>query len=175
MSDIDYNTPALDVDDLDRVSWHMRSVRAAEDEMHDVERMANIELNRITEWRDARRRVLQNRIDWHSAPIRSYHEMRMTDDDSQRTIDTPHGRSKISVPVKPQVFIDDPDILTEWARTARPDLLYSRVNVTDLRKMMKVDDDGKVIDPSTGEVVPAVHAEVPAPRWSLDVDPGSPL
>jgi hypothetical protein len=32
-----------------------------------------------------------------------------------------------------------------------------------------------VVDPATGEVVPGVTAQIPDPKWSIDLEPGAPF
>lgn len=153
---------------------HMRHARRINNELADTKRDYQAEIDRLQDAMGERVRILTNELEWHQAPIRSFHEMTMTEDSSQRTLHTPHGRSKISVPDKAQVFIDDPSKLAEWASESMPDVVQRKVLVSDLRKAVTVTDD-KVFNRATGEVVPGVHAEVPAPRWSIDLDPGSPM
>lgn len=177
-SDIDYSVPAVIPDDdaLSRLDWHMRMIRVRTTELHDVDRLYNAEMARIKDRHQNRRRIIQNAIDWHSAPIRSYHLAHL----DERTIEMPHGTSKVTVPVKPKVFMDgeQSDVVTEWARTAHPEIMKGP-NVTDVRRVVDIKDhkDGTftVVDPTTGEVVPGVTAQIPQPSWSLDIEPGSPF
>lgn len=175
-SDIDYSTPAELPDDdndiLERVAWHARMARRAQAELDEISDLYDAELARLTERRENRVRIIMERLAWHKAPIESYARMRL-ERDGKRTIELPHATSKISVPTKPQVFITDTDTLTDWARTRHPEILRSP-NVTDVRRVVTVTDDGKVVDPDTGEFVPGVEAQVPQPRWSIDLEPGSP-
>jgi hypothetical protein len=48
-------------------------------------------------------------------------------------------------------------------------------NVTDVRDVVTITDDLRVVDSATGELVPGVSAEVPAARWTFDPEPGSPF
>ena len=176
--DIDYSVPAVIPEDdaLSRLDWHVRMVRKYRSEMADVDALYKAEIERMIDRRDNRRRIIQNAIDWHSAPIKSYHLAHQDD----RTIELPHGASKLTVPTKPKVFMEgeQSDAVTEWARRAHPEIMKGP-NISDVRKVVDIKDhkDGTftVLDPTTGEVVPGVTAQIPLPSWSLDVEPGAPF
>lgn len=177
-SDIDYDTPAFIPDNeaeaLERIAWHARLARAAHAELADVEAMYAAEMERLRDRLDNRQAIINKRIAWHTAPIESYHRMRLEADPKRKTIELPHGTSRVTVPTKPKAWITDYEAATEWARTAHPEIMRGP-NVTDLRDVVQITDDLKVIDPATGEIVPGVAAEIPAARWTFDPEPGSPF
>jgi len=185
--DIDFTTPAAMPEDpdeaRDRLGWHMRMVRTAEDQQIEIQREFDREVNRITELTQNRLRIIKSRRAWHAAPIESYHRMALNEDPKRKTIETMHGRSKMTVAKKPRVFIDDPEAATAWAVANRPHIVKTSVNVTDLRNAVDVQTTkaGDIYvtapDLDTGEIkpVPGVHAEIPRPTHTIDTDPGSPL
>lgn len=172
--DIDYATPAILPDDdgaaLDRLTWHARMARRYDDEALELEARYTAEIDRLMDARDYAVGKLRAKRDWHTAPIEQYHRAHP----DNRTLDLVHARSKLRVPKKATVFIDDAETVAEWCRTAHPELLRGP-NVTAVRGVVSALDDGRVVDAATGEVVPGVHAEVPAPTVHVDLDPGSPL
>ena len=63
------------------------------------------EIDRLKSEIEARKRTAQTHIDWHTAPIESYHRMRQEQDADMRTLRTPHATSKITVPTKPDLLV----------------------------------------------------------------------
>ena len=177
-SDIDYSTPAIlpEDDALSRLDWHMRMVRKYRAEVAELDDVYLAEMDRMRDRYANRRRIIEDKSRWHQAPIESYHRAHP----DQRTIELPHGASKLSVPKTPKVFMNGEhnEAVTEWARKAHPEIMKGP-NITDVRKVVDIKDhnDGTftVVDPTTGEVVPGVTAQIPLPSWSLDVEPGSPF
>ena len=177
-SDIDYSTPAIIPEDdaLSRLDWHMRMVRKYRAERAELDAVYAAEMERIGDRWQNRQRIIEQKANWHAAPIESYHLAHP----EKRTIELPHGTSKVRVAKSPQVFMpgESSKEVTEWARTAHPEIMRGP-NVSDVRRVVEIvtHDDGSlsVIDPATGEVVPGVHAAWPLPSWSLDVEDGSPF
>jgi hypothetical protein len=174
-SDIDYGTPAIlpEGDEaLERVAWHARMARQAKAELDELEDIYDAELARMIERRENRARIITERLNWHTAPIESYHRMRL-EADGKRTIELPHGTSKMTVPKQPKVWFADDKRAADWARRSHPELMRPPL-ISDVREVITVTDDLKVIDKTTGEVVDALVAQIPEPRWSFDPEPGSP-
>lgn len=172
-----YDQPAETPRDITEVDWHAIRCASIRDRITVVERQAKALIDRIESWKADRLRVLGNRYDHHAAPIRSYHEMLLREDKSQKTLPLAFGKSLITTRVKPQVFIDPEHRaeLVEWAQRHLPDVVRHDVKVTDLRKAVQVFDGKQAVHPVTGEVVPGVTVAVPDPSWSLDLDTGDGL
>lgn len=177
-SDINYDEPALlpedDTEALNRIAWHARLARAAWAERGEIEAMYEDEMRRLRDRLQNRVDIIAKRIAWHTAPIESYHRMRLDANSKLKTIELPHGTSRITVPKSAKAFVTDKAAVTDWARTAHPEILQSP-NVTDVRVVVQITDDLRVIDPVTGEIVPGVTAEIPPARWTFDPEPGSPF
>ena len=184
-SDIDYSRPAILPDDehlAERVEWHVRMARQATAELEEVKSMYERELERIKERIQNRVRIIQERIAWHTAPVQSYHTMRQAQEPKRKTIEFPHGASKITVPTTPVVQFDPSEgsggLVKLWLRSTHPEML-KLPGITDVRSLVHIttDDDGNhiVIDKATGEIVPGLVAEIPAPTYKLTVERGSPL
>lgn len=118
---------------------------------------------------------LTRKYAWHEARIRHYHEQVLEADPKRKTLDLIHGSSRAVVPAKVQVFVgpDGSEGVTEWARRAHPELCKAP-GISEIRNVVTV-EDGKVVDRATHEVVPGLIAQVPAPRYSFEADPWSPL
>lgn len=176
MSDtVDYDGPAEPWqppdgwDVMERLDWHARRARSVQAQIDGINDLFGREMDRLEARRDEEVAILQRKIDWHQAPIESYHRAHP----DNRTIKLPHATSRLTVPKSPRIFAADLDAVIEWARANHPEILRSP-NITDVRKVVQI-ADGKVIDPSTGEVVHGLAAEMPDPSWSLNLEPGEPF
>lgn len=185
-SDIDYGTPAVLPEDADaakeRVNWHARMVRKLTADKHELTDMFDTEyqrltaeLERISERREHHARVLQDKIDWHQSPIESYHRMRLVADPKLKTLPLLHGYSKMTVPKAAKVFVkpDADAAVLAWAREHHPEILKAP-NITDVRAVVDVRSDMKVVDKATGETVDCLVAQVGDATWVFDPEPGSP-
>lgn len=175
-SDVEYDTPAVLPDDegeaLERVAWHARMARKAHAELAEMFDLYDTEMARLTERREHRARIIMERIGWHQAPIESYHRMRVANG-GPKTLELPHGTSRMAVPKTPKVWVgtEGQAAVLEWARASHPEILRGPL-ITDVREVVTIDDDLKVIDKATGEIVPGLVAQVPEARWSFDPEPG---
>lgn len=189
--DINYDEPAKLPDDPDeaqrRVEWHARMVRHYQGQL-DLEVAAfKREIDRLRAEIAARTKTAASHIEWHTAPIESFHRMLQEQDKDLRTIRMPHATSKITVPKKPVVSINDDeadygDQIVDWMATYHRDGL-SVPNITAIRYCVDVkpvdegaDHDGYVVvDKETGEVLPFLKADVPEPTYKLTPEEGTPL
>jgi hypothetical protein len=169
--DIDYTRPA-DVHSLEEMDWHVRKVRELRHELEEVEQRFRAEMDRMHDRWKERERILRNKIDWHLAPVESYHRAHPKD----RTITFSHGDSKLRVPSKPAVFVSELAPVRAWAERNHPECL-GNPSIGAIRKVVEVvefEDGFAAIDPSTGAEVEGLDVYIPEPTWNLDTEPGCP-
>ena len=86
------------------------------------------------------------------------------------TLKLPNGILKTAAKQKGWVFDDE---FTEWAKTARPDLLKTTYAVD--RRAAKdafiLDSDGNALDPQSGEMVPGARQIEPDEPYTITVTP----
>ena len=189
--DINYDEPAVLPDNLEeaqrRVEWHARMVRHYQGQLDQELGAFKREIDRLRAEMASRTKTAQSHIDWHTAPIESYHKMLRETDKDFRTMRFPHGTSKITVPKKPVITINDDeadygDQIVEWMADYHRDGL-SVPGITAIRycvDVMEVDEgedhDGYVVvDKDTGEVLPFLKADVPEPTYKFTPEEGTPL
>lgn len=167
--DIDYGTPALMPDGtaeaLDRASWHLKMAARATAQRDEIDAVYQAEMDRLEIRRLHRRRIFNDQIAWHQAPIESLHRALLRDDPKRKSIELPYGTSKIRVSKTPTVTFTDKAATLAWAETNHPDILGRTINVTGVKSIANVTDAG-VID-TTGEIIPGVEASTPEPSWSI--------
>lgn len=175
-TEIDYDAPAepwqppQGWDVLERLDWHARKARAIQARLDQLDDLFGREIQRLEDRREEESTTLHRKLDWHRAPIESYHRAHPDD----RTLKLPNATAKLTVPRTARVFAADNDAMTEWARTAHPEIMRGP-NITDVRRVVTITDDDRVVDTATGEVVPCLRAEVGEPSWTLNLEPGEPL
>lgn len=178
--DIDYNEPAQmppgEVEALERASWHMGMAERYQRDLDQIDALYKAEMERLQIRREHRKQILQAQIDWHLQPVESLHRALLADDDRRKTIELPHGTSKMTVRKQPKVFIEDKAALLAWAEQNHDELLSHDINVTAIRTIAKPDRDlepgqqGLAVDEATGEIIPGVRSELPAPDWKPKFD-----
>lgn len=174
--DIDYTQPAVTPDDpvdaLERASWHMRVASMLTDERDQLVAVYKAEMERLELRLQHRVRILNERIAWHEEPVKSLHLALLRRDPRRKTIELPHGSSKVTVPKTPKVHITDKSALLAWAENSHPDILSRDVNVTGLRTIAHIDGDTAV--DANGEVIPGVEVRLDPPTWRATYEHGEP-
>lgn len=142
------------------------------------------EQDRIEDWYDRRRSIIDRQIAWHEAPLLSLHARLLAEDRRRKTIHMPHGTLKSVTPSKPKVTVVNPDAFVAWAAADHPTLVHttSRPDLGELRAAVKVselvpmflgddpDDDGVLVLVDTGETVPGTVATRPVTSYSVLTD-----
>jgi hypothetical protein len=167
-----WDPSVAEVDALIDAGWHLRQIRRLRKRADETRAVYAAELARIQEWRDRELAKWETRIEWHATPLRQLSQRFYEADPKRKTIELPDGKMRYTVPVKPQVVIDDADGLLAWAIEHAPHLLPEpkAVRVTDLRREAVAMHDGLVVLTSTGEAVPHVYSAVPEPTWYVDTE-----
>lgn len=179
--DIDYNTPAVMPDDhaaaLERASWHLRMASVYAAERDDLLAVYQAEMERLQLRIEHRARILNQKIEWHEAPVRGLHLALLEQQKDRKTIELPHGTSKVRVPKQPRVYITDKKALLAWAENTHPDLLSRDINVTGVKEViarlpvLKAGEISPVTD-INGEVIPGVEAILEHPTWNATYERG---
>lgn len=182
--DIDYTEPAVMPDDhtaaLERASWHMRIAAMLTAERDQLTAVYLAEMDRLVVRLQHRQRILNERIAWHEEPVKSLHLALLRIDPRRKTIELPHGASKIQVPKTPKAHITDKGALLAWAEDHHPDLLSRDINVTAVRTIALADATPTPEHPTgavdaNGEVIPGVEVRLDPPKWSATYEHGEEL
>jgi hypothetical protein len=182
----DYTLPPLENDEtLD----YEAAVKAAEyaaywqgritevSDVYDAEHKKLIDkLEALTERREYEVGRLLRKKEYHETRIAWYHRQVLAADPKRKTLDLIHGSSRATVYAKPQVWADPkgaPDLLA-WVKEQHPEILRGP-NITDIRSVVDVDSEGRVVDKKTGEPVPGLVSQLRDTYVRFDADPWSPL
>lgn len=168
--DIDYETPAempaAQTEALDRASWHLSMAARIRAERAQLDAVYAAEIERLQIRQAHRRRIMDDRIAWHEEPVEALHLALLRDDPKRKSIELPHGTSKIRVSKTRRLEFTDQPATIAWAEANYPEILGRTINVTGVKHVATITEAGVVIDPN-GEIVPGVAAaELPPPSWS---------
>ena len=172
--DIDYDEPALmpgdEAEALERADWHMRKASMLTRERDQLAAIYRAEIERLHLRLAYRTRIYDDQIEWHELPVESLHRALLRESPKRKTIELPHGTSKIRVSKTPRIEFTDKAATMAWAETAHPEILGRTINVTGVKSIASV--TGALVIDDNGEVVPGVTAVLDEPSWSSLYDTG---
>jgi hypothetical protein len=164
--DLDEHLADIDGAELDQVDnpeladRMVRRIMRARRELAAAEEIAATERARIDEWLAKRRAALDT--SFLEMCLRTYHQRQLDANPKAKTIHLPAG-DLVARKQPDRWHFDDEQGFIEWAQANHPDLVRTVTKVevakADTKKVLEVIDDGRVIDPATGERVPAVWVE----------------
>jgi len=179
LPDVDYERPVEEIHGghgaaaLERANWHLRHIAAIDRRSAIDEQVYRTELERIERWGATRKAHWDAKRAWHTKPCVDLLAAIRATDPRTKTLDLPAGRIKSRAGGAPRIVIDDGGALYEWAIHNRRELirLASSVRASDLRDhcdILITTEATKVLDSTTGEVVPGVRVEIPDVTYSVD-------
>lgn len=147
---------AFRIDGPASAAWAMRKLRDARRHQAEVRAVADDEIERVQAWASAEHAKRERDAAWFEGLLRRWALDCRAADPRAKTVSTPYG----VVSTRPSAGawdVDDSAVLA-WAREARPELVQvtEKLRLGDAKKALTV-DGGKVVDPTTGEVVPGIE------------------
>jgi hypothetical protein len=141
-----------------QATWAMRKLRDARAAQADVAAVAQAEIDRIQAWATAEHDRIEHNAGFFEGLLTRWALDLRAADPRSKTVSTPYGEVRTrTVPGKWDVH--DEALVVAWARGSRPGLMQVResLRLADAKKALDVTDDGRVIDPETGEIVPGIE------------------
>jgi len=161
------------IDDLSGLTWAFRKLSAINQEIKEINQVAEAERERINQWEKKKVGVLQQSVEFFEYKIKEYHYKEMLKDPKKKSISTPYGKAK-SVTKKAQPKIKDEYKLLDYLKLNSPEFWYTeeKINWGELKKSLHVVERGEeliVIDES-GQLVEGVEVEEANTNFKLEVD-----
>lgn len=155
------------VDTPERAAWAMRKYRQYAQQAAQVTAMAQRERDRIDRWELAAKSTAEGKMEFFAAHLESFAMQQRAK--GFKSLDFPDGLIKTRQ--KREGINLDKSTFVQWAlETDREDMLrVMHAPDMDAIKAATVIDNGKVIDPQTGEVIPG--AEVTPEQVSVTIVP----
>ncbi len=140
--------------------WACAKVAAVDAELARINQQYQEWLERLNDWRNDAVKPLQERREFFAGRLSDYLRRLREENPRKKSLPLPSGKVS-SHRQQPRAVVVDEVAVIKWARASdHAELIrvVESVRVDDLRKLVKVDGE-KVVDPSTGDVLPGVVVE----------------
>ena len=164
------------VDDDEKASWCLKTIRELKDKQSDHERLAEKliselkeEIQEIEQWRDQENEKLQNNIDFLESKLESYMLSLREDEPDLKTKNLPYGKLKFRAQ-RPKWKYDE-DKLLEFLVNNKPDMVRvkRKPDKRTLKKKAEVSGN-KAILTDTGELIEGVTVVERPEKFKVSVD-----
>lgn len=156
------------IENIDQLNWALRKLAAIKAKENEVRRLADAERQRIAEWEQKELAALERDRSFFEGLVQEY-ALTQREADPKWKASTPYGRVSFRrQPAKWQY--DDQKLLEYLKASGRTEFvrIKEEVNKADLKRALKV-QDGRAIDPETGEIVPGIVIEEQPEKLVIDV------
>jgi len=155
----DRPTEGFSVGDDDAAEWALRKIYVASEHIKAAERQYEREVYRLQQFLADATKAARDRIAFFEGLLKQYHEQRLADDPTLKTIKLPHGNLVSRARSDQWDFADE---FIEWAQTHAPGTLRTPEPVVDKAK-------AKAYLQETGEAAPGVTVTEQGPSFSVKV------
>lgn len=143
------------VKDLNSCIWCFRKLRALEAKKKEIEEAAKAEILLIEEWMKKQTESINMDMEYFNGLVTEYY-LQNKQLDPKFKLSTPYGT--VSQRTAPGKITYSDDFIT-WCEENNLSLLRVKAEIDKevCKEYFKVLEDGSVVDPSTGEIVPYAH------------------
>jgi|SRR5690625_667599 len=152
-------TQRFKVTDVNSLNWALRKMAAIDAKIKEVNGLADAEIERIENYRKQELSSLQQSQDFFQGLIGEYALKRREEDPKFKSEKTPYGRITWTKKQPKWIYSDD-EIIAYLEENKRNDLLRIKKEPvkTEIKKLFRVNDDGRVFD-EDGQEVPGISVE----------------
>ncbi len=152
--------PGWSIESYGEAEWACAKVSTVDADLARIDQQYDEWLGRLNAWRDDAVKPLQERREFFAGHLSDYLRRLREADPRTKSLALPSGKvaSRIT-PARP-IVVDEVAVI-EWAHSsdhAEVVKVVESVRLAELRKAVVVDGE-KVVDPSTGDVLPGVAVE----------------
>ncbi len=158
------------IDCYGEAEWACAKVAAVDAELARIDQQYHEWLERLYAWHNEAIRPLEERREFFANHLGDYLRRLREADPRTKSLALPSGKVASRVTPARPVVVDEAAVI-DWARASDHDVVkvVESVRLAELRKVVVVDGE-KVVDPSTGDVLPGVAVE--GERLSVTVTTG---
>lgn len=156
----------FEIGNIELCNWAFRKIKAYENEIKQIDELADREIKRIEDWRKKESQKAEGQINFFEGAITEYF-IKMRKKNPEYKVNTPYGQVSIRKQ-QPKWHYDDTKILN-WLRKNKPEMIeiQEKFNKNDIKQSFKVVGD-KVVD-KNGEIVEGVKIEERADKINIKV------
>ncbi|WP_078392053.1 host-nuclease inhibitor Gam family protein [Shouchella patagoniensis] len=159
------------IKDQEGLNWAFRKMAAYQQQIQDTKAIAAREIERVTMWSAEEVKPLENSISFFEFLIKEYHMKQLEENPKQKTLKSPHGKSK-SITKKPDFVAMNQDSLLEHIEASGLDTFIKKeVRWGDFKKTLnvaKVDGQAVIVD-ALGQRVEGVEMDQGGTTFKVEV------
>lgn len=157
------------IQDDSTADWALRKIKRAQDKKEELNNFIQAEMDKLEQYQAQEKKKLDDEIDRLQGYLSTYAMQKRENDPKFKSQSLPHGRIKF-VKQQPKYHYDDKVLLESLKKAERSDLIKVKESPdkATLKKVF-VPNDGKLIDPDTGEVVEGVTIEEREEAFKVEV------
>lgn len=157
---------AWEIDGDNTATWALRKLAQQRDELDRIDAAADAEIARIKAWQEDAKRPVERAAAFFEGKLISYRRrLEAANPKLPKTYKLPAGDIAVRAG-RPSVKVTDETAFVAWAIDNAPDALSYRPKVSALKDMDRA-DDGHLVEPETGELVPGVVEVTADPTYSV--------
>jgi sulfur carrier protein ThiS len=168
----EYSKEMFKVNDLDSLNWVFRKVSALKAKEKEIQKLANVERDRINRWETNELRPLKNSLEFFEMLVAEYHQKVLEEDPRAKTISTPYGKSKTRKSKETTDKQDEKILLEHVLESEMYDFVKQSLSWGDFKKTLKIVDVSgeKVVVDINGQIVPGVTVKPESIKYTIEVD-----
>lgn len=165
----------FEITDLDSLNWALRKLSAYNEELKQIQGLANAERQRINAWEEKESSGIKDSIQFFEKLVSDYHKKVLTENPEKKTLSTPYGKSK-STTSKAQPEKADEEKLFKFVEENK--LPFVEVVTTkklkwgDFKKTLQVvekEDGTQVVIDENGQIVPGVAVKPQTTTFKVEI------
>lgn len=160
----------FNISTLDQVNWAFRKMAALTAQQAEIDRLAKSEIERITTWKQKQTAAIAGSLSFFEFLLSEYANNRRGQDEKYKGEKTPYGKIGFRKQQDAWDYKDEPALIQYLEENGHVELIRTKkeTDKTALKKIVVV-QDGKPVDPTTGEFIPGL--EITTRPDAIDVKP----
>jgi phage host-nuclease inhibitor protein Gam len=141
------------VKDKEQAEWCLRQISRLTKEQEEIEATAKAEIEKITTWQNNQTGTIRKSVSFFEYLLVEYHQQIFKENPKSKTIKLPSG--SLSARKAQPEYQREKDTMLPWVEKNRPNFVKKDIDWAGLKKVLQY-EEGRGIDPDTGEVVPGL-------------------
>lgn len=171
-AETDHRSARFVIDDEDKAEWGLRKLERIQAEFDEVKRQRDEQLDRIQSWFEECARTILRQQDFFEGLLTEFHRNELRRNPDRKTIKLPSGKLS-SRRGQPRWNVDEETFVTWAEEDPERAELFIRVtrvvNRVGVKSSLHLRDDGQVVDPGSGELVPGVLVDPAEVNFFVEV------
>ena len=154
----------------EQANWALRKISQLKKQIEQNDKFAEMEISKVEAWRQSENKKQQDSIDYFTGLLAEFALQKKKEDPSFKTKKLPYG--KLQFRKQPSKWkVDKAKVVKYLEETGMNDFIRVKKEpkVADIKKAFNV-QNGKVINPETGEIIEGIEVEERGEKFGVIVD-----